>query len=116
MVYTFQKHLIAFFKENVPNISKIYYFSDGASGQYKNKDNFINLRHHNTDSGINAEWYFLATSHGKGPRGGVGGTIKRLATLSSVQHHQIFTPAQLYSWGKEHLPSIHVQYVCNNKI
>jgi hypothetical protein len=30
-VHTSQKHLIAFLKENVPNISKIYYFSDGAS-------------------------------------------------------------------------------------
>jgi hypothetical protein len=30
-VYNFQKHLIAFLKENVPNISKIYHFSDGAS-------------------------------------------------------------------------------------
>jgi hypothetical protein len=35
MVYTFQEDLIAFLKENVPNISKIYYFSDGASAQYK---------------------------------------------------------------------------------
>jgi hypothetical protein len=30
MVYTFQKQLITFFKENVSNISKIYYLSDGA--------------------------------------------------------------------------------------
>jgi hypothetical protein len=43
--YTFQKHLIEFLKENVPNISKLYYFSDGASAQYKNKNNFINLCH-----------------------------------------------------------------------
>jgi hypothetical protein len=42
LVYTFQKHRIAFFQENVPNISKIYYFSYGASAQYKNKNNFIN--------------------------------------------------------------------------
>jgi hypothetical protein len=31
--YTFQKYLIAFLKVNVPNISKIYYFSVGASAQ-----------------------------------------------------------------------------------
>jgi hypothetical protein len=87
MVYTFQKHLIAFLKENVPNISHLYYFSDGASAQYKNKNNFINLCHHNTDFGINAEWYFFATSHGNGPCDGVGGTIKRLEASSSLQHH-----------------------------
>jgi hypothetical protein len=109
MVYTFQKHLIAFLKENVSNISNIYYFSDGATAQYKNKNNFINLCHHNTDFGINAEWHFFATSHSKGPCDGVGGTIKRLAAHSSLQHHQTLTLAQLYSWAKEHFPSIHVQ-------
>jgi hypothetical protein len=54
-VYIFQKLLTAFLKENVPHISNIYYFSDGASEQYKNKNNFINLCRHNTDFGINAE-------------------------------------------------------------
>jgi hypothetical protein len=81
----FPKRLTAFFKENVPDISKIYYFSYGASAQYKNKNNFINFWHHNTDSGLNAEWHFFATSHGKGPCDGVGGTIKCLAAHSSLQ-------------------------------
>jgi hypothetical protein len=91
-------------KENVPNISKIYYFSDGVS-QYKNKNNIINLCHHNTDFGINAEWHFF-TSHGKNPCDGVGGIFKRLAARSSLQHHQTLTPAQLCSWAKEHFPSM----------
>jgi hypothetical protein len=116
MVYTFQKHLIPLFKENVPDISKIYYFSYGASAQYKNKNNFINLCHHNADFGINAAWHFFATSRGRGPCGGVGGTFKHFAAHSSLQHHQVLTPAQLYSRAKEHLPSIHVQYVCNNEV
>jgi hypothetical protein len=101
-LYTFKKHLIALLKENVPNISKVYYFSYGASAQYKNKNNFINLCHQNTDFGINAEWHFFATSHRKCPCDGVAGTIKRLAACSSLHHHQIWTPAQLYSQAKEH--------------
>jgi hypothetical protein len=116
IVYTLRKHLIAFLKEKVPNISEICYFSDGASAQYKNKDNFINLCQHNTDFGINAKWHFFATSHDKGPCDGVGVTIKHLAAHSSLQLYQMSTPAQLYSWAKEHLPSIHVQYVCNNEV
>jgi hypothetical protein len=116
IVYTFQKHIIAFLKENFPNISKMYYFSDGASAQYKNKNNFINLCHHNTDFWINAEWHFFATSPGKGPCDGVRGTTKHLAACSSLQHHQILTPTQLYSWAKEHFPAIHVQYVCNSEV
>jgi hypothetical protein len=114
-VYNFQKHSIAFFKENISNILKIYYFSYGASAQYKSKNSFIRLCHHNFDFGINAECHFFATSHDKGPSDGAGGTIKCLADCSSLRHHQLLTPAQLYSWAKEHLPSIHVQYICNSE-
>jgi hypothetical protein len=103
-------------KDNVPNISNIYYFSYGASAQYKNKNNFTHLCHHNTDFAINAEWHFFATSHGKGPCDGVGGTMKHLAARSSLQHHQILTPTQLYLWAKEHLPAILVQCVCNSGV
>jgi hypothetical protein len=101
-VYAFQKQLIEFLKENVPNISKTYYFSDGASAQHKNKNNFINLCHHNTDFGIMLNGISLPHHMAKGPCDGVGGTIKRLAACSTLQHHQILTPAQLYSWAREH--------------
>jgi hypothetical protein len=116
MVYIFQKHLIAFLKGNVPNISEMYYFSDGASTQYKNKNSFINLYHYNTDFGIIVDWHFFATSHGKGLCGGVGGIIKHLAACSSLQHHQILTPAQLCSWAKQHFPSVQAEYVRNNEV
>ena len=43
----------------------MYYFSDGAASQYKNKKNLINLTHHFEDFDIEAEWHFFATSHGK---------------------------------------------------
>ena len=54
---------------------KIIYFSDGAAS-HKNRKNFINLCLHKDDFGISAEWYFYATSHGKGACDGVGGTVK----------------------------------------
>ena len=48
-----------------------------------------------TDFEIDAEWHFFATSHGKGPCDGVGGTIKRLAAKTSLQRpydKQIIAP------------------------
>jgi hypothetical protein len=77
----------------------------------QNKYNFINLYHHNTDFGINAEWHFFAISHGKGPCDGVGVTIKRVAAHSSLQLHQISTPAQLYS-GAKRTSAIHTCTIC----
>ena len=63
---------------------KIFYFSDGAAAQYKNRKNFTNLAYHEEDYGVPAEWHFFATSHGKGPCDGIGGTVKRLATKASL--------------------------------
>ena len=79
-VYLFQKSLIAFLKRVLPSSpKKIVYFSDGTASQYKNRKNFINLCNHEADFGIQAEWHFSATSHGKGASDGVGGTVKCLA-------------------------------------
>ena len=64
---------------------KIFYFSDGCAGQYKNRNFFINLCHHELDYGIPAEWHFFATSHGKGPCDGVGGTLKRMVSRASLE-------------------------------
>ena len=84
-VYEVQEKTMMFIKENYPLVSKVYYFSDGCGGQYKNYKNFINLCHHKEDFGLNAEWIFFATSHGKSPCDGIGGTVKRYTTKRSLQ-------------------------------
>ena len=79
MMLPFIKRMISFLKTKFSNICKLWYFSDGASSQYKNRKNFYNLCHHVSDFGILAEWHFFVTSHGKSACDGVGGTVKRLA-------------------------------------
>ena len=95
-VFQFQKTLLSYLKEVLPRKpKKIIYFSDGAASQYKNRKNFLNLCCHKSDFGINAEWHFSATSHGKGACDGVGGTVKRLTAKASLQKafdDQIMTP------------------------
>ena len=62
----------------VEDLYHAYYFTDGCSGQYKNRKNFINLSHHYEDFGVTATWSFFATHHGKSPCDGLGGTIKKI--------------------------------------
>ena len=69
----------------MPDVSNIHYFSDGCTGQYKNYKNFLNLCLHRDDFGIEAEWICFATSHGKSPCDGIGGTVKRLTAKASLQ-------------------------------
>lgn len=97
--HAFQNEFIAFLKQEIPDLSKIIYFSDGAGSQYKNRFNLANLFHHRDDFGISAEWHFFATAHGKGPSDGLGGTLKRLASKASLQGTTIQTAYQLYEWA-----------------
>lgn len=120
LVHVFQRKLINFIKQDfMPSLKKVYYFSDGSAVQYKNRKNFSNLCHHTEDfDGVEAEWHFYATSHGKGVCDGVGGTVKRLATKASLQNpvnNQISTPLQLFEWGKENIPSVMFFYVTTNE-
>ena len=64
--------------------------------------------------GIDAEWhFFFATSHGKGPCDGIGGTVKRLAAKASLQRpysEQIMTPRQLFQFDEDNISGISFFY------
>lgn len=113
-VYAFQHRLVAFLKNYVPNMKKIMYFSDGAASQFKNRFNMVNLLQHEEDFGVPAEWHYFATSHGKGPSDGLGGTTKRLAARASLQlppEDQIQTPRQFFSWVTQNITGINFAFV-----
>ena len=96
MTTLFLQHLTDHLKAAY-QVTVMVYFSVDCAGQYKNCKNFIILCHHLEDFGIPAEWHFFATSHGKGPCDGLGGTVKRQAAKASLQRaytDQITTPLQ----------------------
>lgn len=84
-IYHVQSLIVDHLRKLLPNINKLIYFSDGCGGQYKNYKNFMNLCLHKQDFGVDAEWIFFATSHGKSPCDGIGGTVKRHAAKRSLQ-------------------------------
>ena len=89
---------------------KLYYMSDGCAGQYKNCKNFLNLCHHFKDFGVYAEWHFFATSHGKSPCDGAGGTLKRIVTkvcLQRLYEDQILTAHQLFELAVSNIKGMH---------
>ncbi|KAJ8665126.1 hypothetical protein QAD02_006788 [Eretmocerus hayati] len=86
-VHLFQKRLVAWLKQkfSVEGIENIFDFSDGASSQYENKKNFVNLVYHYEDFGIAAEWPSFATSHGKNACDGIGGIVKKFIKRESLR-------------------------------
>lgn len=75
---------------------------------------------HNLDfNGLNAEWHFFASCHGKSACDGIGGTLKRLARLASLQRNvnsQITTPQHLFQWASDNVTGIKCFYVSSELV
>jgi hypothetical protein len=85
-VYEVIKQTVNHIKEEIfTTPSLMHYFSDGGVGQYKNYKNFINICLHEKDFDVKCIWSFFATSHGKSPWDGLGGTLKCLTARASLQ-------------------------------
>lgn len=115
-VYAFQKQFVASLKEILPGLKKIHYLSDGAAQQYKNMFNMLKQTYHLKDFGVKSEWHFFATSHGKGPSDGVGGTIKRCAAKASLQGAIIRTAEELYNWAKTAMSGMIIFFVTTAEV
>ena len=117
-VHAFLRPVLLYLKTINPLLKKIVYWTDGAASQYKNKKNFANLCCHEQDFGLAAEWHFFASCHGKSACDGIGGTLKRLARLASLQRHstnQITTPMELFIWAKDNV-DIKTFYVSSDEV
>lgn len=76
-VYVFMNSIIDNITIMIPDLAKLYIFSDGCAAQFKNRYTLSNLLLYPRKFNINATWSFFATSHGKGAVDGIGGTAKR---------------------------------------
>ena len=97
-------------KETISSdIKLVHYFTDGCTAQYKNCKNFWNLWHHEQDFGMQGQWNFFATSHGKSPCDGIGGTVKRLTPRASLQRpsqEQILTADDMFAFCQQEIKGI----------
>ena len=118
-VYSVQKVVMKFLKINFYHVSTVHYYSDGCSAQYKNYKNLMILCHHHKDFGLNADWTFFATSHGKSPCDGVGGTVKCLVSRASLQHpinNQILTAESFFEFCQENISGISFDYLTTDSL
>lgn len=116
-VYQFQLKLFQYLKQKLSNVRKLFFFSDGAGGQYKNRKNFYNLITIKTDYNYDIIWNFFASCHGKNSCDAVGGTLKRNATRASLQRplrDQIQSAETLFKWCKSNRNS-EIEYIYCSK-
>ncbi|ESO02802.1 hypothetical protein HELRODRAFT_174220 [Helobdella robusta] len=71
------------------------------------------------DFGLKAEWHFFATSHGKSPCDGIGGTTKRLVARASLQastKDQILNAKDFYTYADAKINGIKFFWVDKKEI
>ena len=119
-VYEVIKQTVQYIKAEIfATPSMMRYFSDGCAGQYKNYKNFINLCLHEKDFNVKCEWSFFATSHGKSPCDGLGGTLKRLTARASLQRthsRPILTAKQVFEYCNEEVKGVHVIFISSEEM
>ena len=113
-VYQVQKLLCNYLQLSHPSITNIQYFLDGCLAQYKNYKNLLNLTFHKQDFKFDAVWNFFATSLGKSPCDGLGGTIKRKLIIESLSRRKttpIFTALQAHEFCKNTMNTVKLFFI-----
>lgn len=70
-----------------------------------------NLLQHKQDFGIDAEWHFTPTAHGKGAHDGLDASFKREARRASFKAkptEALLTVKSLYEWDKTYYESVKI--------
>ena len=114
LIYEVQKAILADLKCKLPGLSTIIYFTDGCAGQYKNRKKNYNLCQHKSDFGLNVRCIFFATSYGKQPFDGIGGSLKQLVSDASLKRNskdQILSPSDMFQFCKENIQNIIFKFI-----
>ncbi|XP_041379147.1 uncharacterized protein LOC121391661 [Gigantopelta aegis] len=78
-VTAFTSQIMDVIKSEMPSVEVVDVWTDGPSSQYKNKYVFALLFKLQEHHGLQIQWNYFATSHGKGPNDALGGNVKRMA-------------------------------------
>jgi len=81
----FRRKFLEKIKAIHPNISKIYWVSDGTGAQYKNKNSFINVMQYKALYNIESEMHFTVSYHGKSECDAASAVIKRSLRSASIR-------------------------------
>ncbi|XP_041456271.1 uncharacterized protein LOC121408727 [Lytechinus variegatus] len=102
MVIAILKKVVPRLKELIPNLSKIHYWTDGPTSQYRNKTIFSLVGDHSiVFPGVRAQWNFFEAGHGKGPCDGIGGTVKRMADNAVKRKAVIQDAKDFFTWATQ---------------
>ena len=75
------------------SLKTVHIWSDGPASQFKNRYIAVAIVTRQKMTGLQIEWNFFTTSHGKGPVDGIGGSVKRHVWLAVKSCKHVVTNA-----------------------
>lgn len=116
-VFACLKKIIMLLKDQVPELKLIKFFSDGAASQFKNRFTLSNLCFMPKDFGVHGEWFFFATSHGKGAVDGVGAVVKRAVWSQVKQRKAEINDARDFATAASNVvKNINIMYLSEDEV
>ena len=99
-------------------VKSLKFFSDGTGQHFKQKYSICQVVTLNFPELEDVSWHFFATSHGKGPIDGLGGTIKRRVTEYAMANRQVdvFSTEDFARISKERCPNILIDFVPKSEV
>ena len=76
--------------------------------------NTSQICHHEQDFAMKCTWAFIATSHGKSPCDGIGGTVKKLTSIASLHrttNNHILTASAKFNFCRNEIIGISLYYI-----
>ncbi|CAB3236345.1 unnamed protein product [Arctia plantaginis] len=108
--------LLNLIREESPNVTRLHFFSDGPSSQYRQKNNFYLFAHFTNRFGFDATWSFFEAGHGKSVADGIGGCVKRTLDRKVCQGRDIVDAQDAYDILNQCLKRIQVFLIPDHSI
>lgn len=96
--------------EKSHKFSKIKFWSDGCSSQFRSQYTFYMMTKFPVE--YNIEWHYFQANHGKGAVDGIGGTIKNSVFRRVLSKEVVISgPEHFATFADSILPSINVKFI-----
>lgn len=115
-IWAHLKPIVELGKSLVPNLKKIFFFSDGPSSQYRQKNNFFLIKYFSSFYEVNILWSFFESGHGKGVADAIGGVVKRALDRQVAYGKDIISATDVYLTLESFVKAVKVFYVSETEI
>lgn len=109
-----QEPIIELGKSLVPNLNKIFFFSDGPSSQHR--QNFFLIKYYSSFYKVDITWSFFESGHGKGVADAIGGVVKRALDRQIAYGKDIISATDVHLTLKSCVKAVKVFYVSDEEI